>query len=335
MLIFDGFPSIMPVYEDQSFKPSSFLENPHVQTILPAFIRKGIDVKYQRERITLNDGDFLDVDLVKAKSKSKKLVILLHGLESNSSANYITRMAYLLQRFGYDAAAVNFRGCSGEINLLFKAYHSGKTDDLAEVIYYFNKQNYYESIFLVGFSLGGNVLLKYMGESGNNLPTSVKAGVAISVPCDLASCSEKLQQGSNLVYARRFLKSLKKKVSLKSYQYPAWFDGDVTKSIKTLEEFDDWYTAPVFGYQNAQEYYAKNSSKKFLSGIQRPTLLINALDDPFLTSQSMPFEEAMSNQMFHFHYTRLGGHVGFHSKKLLGVVCWHEKKVISFLQNHN
>jgi len=329
----------MPVLEDQSFRPSPFLENPHVQTIFPALFRKSVDLRYERERFTLSDGDFLDIDWLKGSNADrvqnpvsvKKVVILLHGLESNSGANYMTRMAYLLNRMGFDVAAVNFRGCSGETNKLFKAYHSGKTDDVSEVVHLLANSHNYDSINLVGFSLGGNVLLKYMGEMGAKAPSQINAAAAISVPCDLASSSQKLQSLENGIYARRFLASLKKKVKEKASQYPSWFDATAIGKINTIEGFDDWYTAPVHGYAHAQDYYSKNSSKSFLPNIQKPTLLLNSLDDPFLTSACMPFEEASENQFMHFMYTRNGGHVGFHSKKLFGLIHWHEKKVISFL----
>jgi predicted alpha/beta-fold hydrolase len=323
----------MPVQEDRSFHPSPFLDNPHLQTIFPALFRKAMDVHYVRERITLKDGDFLDID--RTFAGGNKIVILLHGLESNSSANYITRLAYLLHRMNFDVAAVNFRGCSGTPNLLFKAYHSGKTDDVAEVVTHINQTGKYEAVYMVGFSLGGNVLLKYLGEMANNLPASIISAAAVSVPCDLSSSSLKLQSVENGIYARRFLHSLKNKVKEKKNLFPSWFDINQKDHIKTIEDFDNWYTAPAHGFLSAQEYYAKSSSRFFLPSITRPTLLLNSLDDPFLTNQCMPFNEANENPYLLFSYTRKGGHVGFHSKKLFGLMHWHEKKVISFLINNH
>ncbi|MBY0425311.1 MAG: alpha/beta fold hydrolase [Cytophagales bacterium] len=319
----------MPVIEENSFHPAPYLQAPHVQTIFPALFRKAIPINYVRERLQLSDGDFLDLDW--NLSGSDKIVVLLHGLESNSGANYITRMVYLLHRMGLDSVAVNFRGCSGTPNRMFKAYHSGKTDDLQEVIHHALSKKPYSQMYLVGFSLGGNILLKYMGEYAQAMPDELVAAAAVSVPCDLASSSKKLQQPDNSIYSRRFLQSLKRKVLGKKEQFPSWFNVNLKDKIRTIEDFDDWYTAPAHGFEHAQDYYKKNGSIRFLPLIQRPTLLLNALDDPFLTMDCMPFDLAKTNDQLFFSYTHQGGHVGFHSKRLFGLIHWHEKKVISFL----
>ena len=169
----------------------------------------------------------------------------------------------------------------------------------------------------------------------NSLPIAIKSAAAISVPCDLSSSSLKLQSPNNIIYARRFLSSLKNKIKHKSKLFPLWFDFTKYDQIKTIEDFDDWYTAPANGFSSAQDYYAKNSSRFFLPYIIKPTLLLNSLDDPFLTNSCMPFIEARENKYLLFSYTKKGGHVGFQSKKLFGVIHWHEKKIISFLtRNH-
>lgn len=322
----------MPVIEEKSFQPLPFLSNPHIQTIFPALFRKSIAIAYKREKLTLADGDFLDLDW--SRVGGTKLVILLHGLESNSQANYITRLVHFFNEKGIDTLSPNFRGCGGEPNRYFYTYHSGKTEDIQEIVNHVLAEKTYKEIAMIGFSLGGNMLLKWLGEKSNALNEQIKVAAAISVPCHLSSSSAKLSRSENVVYARRFLTSLKKKISLKRYQSPEWFNWEKLAVIKTIKEFDTIYTAPVNGYASADEYYEKNSCRNYLKNVEIPTLLLNALDDPFLSRHCMPFVEANANPKLFFHFTRKGGHVGFHSPKIEGKIHWHEQKIVDFICAH-
>lgn len=195
------------------------------------------------------------------------------------------------------------------MNKQLQMYHSGKTDDLDCVI-----QNYkenYDSILLVGFSLGGNLVLKYLGERGENILPKISGGIAISVPCDLSSCSNAFTRRENYLYEQRFMVSLKKKLKIKKKQFPKLVDISQLTKIKNIYHFDDKYTAPIHGFRDAEDYYAQCSSKQFLPDIVRPTLLISSKDDPFLTVESFPFHEAQNSSYLYLLATEFGGHVGF------------------------
>ncbi|MFQ5965491.1 MAG: YheT family hydrolase [Candidatus Scalinduaceae bacterium] len=287
-------------------------------------------VDYLRERIHTSDDDFIDLDW--SKVGSDKAVIISHGLESCSQASYMRGMIKAFNRRGWDGVAFNFRGCSGEPNKLFKSYHSGATEDLHTVICHLLDQNHYKKLSLVGFSLGGNLTLKYVGEQGHDITPLVHSAAAISVPCDLESCAYRLAESSNRIYMRRFIRFLKKKIKIKSQTLSANLHYKDFKAMRTFKEFDELYTAPAHGFASAEDYWSQCSSKQFISGITIPTLLINALDDPFLTKECYPFEEAEKSEYFFLETPRSGGHVGFiafdHCSEY-----WHETRVVSFATN--
>lgn len=282
----------------------AYLFNKHAETIFPSLFRRVDSIHYQPERIFTPDGDFLDINWVKVKSR--KLVILSHGLEGNSRRVYILGMARVFSQAGYDVLAWNYRGCGDEMNLKSRFYHSGATDDLDTVIQHASKYNY-ETISLVGFSLGGNLTLKFMGES---LPStsSITRAVAISVPLDLDSSCTVLSKKENWMYAFRFLKSLKNKVRTKAKRMNLP-NLEKLDSISSIREFDEWITGPLHGFKNASDYYSRCSSINFISNISSPTLIINARNDPFLSEQCFP--EGIRSSYVQFLYPQYGGHVGF------------------------
>ncbi len=299
------------------FRP---LPGGHLQTILPHLLRiKGL-VAYNRERITLPDGDFLDIDHVNHTAhqtdESKPHVLILHGLEGNSQSGYVAGLAYHLHQAGYAVTSINYRGCSGTPNSLPRFYHSGATEDVAAVVAHLLRSGGpAKAIALIGFSLGGNQCLKFMGELNNrwkSLSTGVMGGLAFSVPLDLGACSAQISLPENRLYENRFIKSLSDKIRTKHRIMPDAEELDPAQltKIKILKDFDDLYTAPLHGYANADTYYAANSSLGFLPSITHPTLIVQADNDPFLSPEvrSASVKVSPSTQL---QITRGGGHCGW------------------------
>lgn len=319
----------MPVLSTSDYKAPALLRNRHLLTIFPSLFRKQKVVNYTRTRIPTHDNDFLDLDF--SRVGSDKLVIILHGLEGDTRRQYMTGMVHIFNEGGYDTVCMNFRGCSGEINNALRFYHSGETGDLETVVRYITGSEKYQSIHLLGFSLGGNVTLKYIGEQGTGIPAIIRSAVAISVPCDLKDSSVELEKRHNFIYMRRFIRSLGEKLEIKAKKFPEISLKDFA-AIRNFKQFDDRYTAPMHGFRNAEEYWEAASSKKFLPDIRIPTLLINALDDPFLGKGSFPYEEAEQNPWFHLETPQTGGHVGFVS--FTGKHYWSELRTFRFIQEH-
>ncbi len=319
----------MPIIRESEYKPPLFLKNSHLQSIYHKYFRPAIQLDYQRERITLSDGDFVDVDWL--KSNNRQLVILLHGLEGSSDSHYIKGMAKLLKKNSYDVLAMNFRGCSGEPNLKFRAYHSGDWQDVDEVVKQVVKTNKYQTISLVGFSLGGNVVLRYAGLKNNSLPPIIDKVVGVSVPCDLKASAYHLAKKSNRIYLRRFIKSMAEKLKYKTEKYPNELLPIKINTLTDFKLFDDYYTAPAHGFPDAHTYWETCSSASVIAKITVPTYILTAKDDQFLTSSCFPVEAARSKGNVLLEIPEYGGHVGFvtFNKKN---EYWHETKILSFLQ---
>jgi predicted alpha/beta-fold hydrolase len=300
------------------------LFNAHLETIYPALLRQVNTHPYQRERIATSDDDFLDLDWI--KQGSSKVVIISHGLEGNTGRAYIKGMAHACHQQGFDILTWNYRGCSGEMNKALRFYHSGATDDLATIIEH--AKNRYKEIYLIGFSLGGNLTLKYLGEKRDRPQSLIKA-VAFSVPMNLHTSCLKISQPSNRIYAQRFLKSLKEKVIRKAAQFPQ-LDIKWLAKIKTLNEFDDHFTGPIHGFRNALDYYEQSSSIRFVSDITVPTLIINALNDPILSEDCYPTALLKDHLHVQFESPKHGGHVGFTQFNKNGLY-WSEQRAIDFL----
>ncbi|MEO2051799.1 MAG: alpha/beta fold hydrolase [Allomuricauda sp.] len=309
-----------------NYNPPLFFKNGHFATIYSGIIRSVNGVVQKRERLPLSDGDFLDLDWSDSVIPSDKLVILLHGLEGDGQRPYITGSAKILNQNGYDTCAVNYRGCSGEPNTKYRSYHSGATEDLLEVIEHILNTRDYKELYLKGFSLGGNLLLKYLGE-GNTIPKELKGAVAVSVPCSLHSSCEQLLSAKNVLYAQRFKKNLLDKLRQKQQMFPDKISDDDIKQIKTLKDFDDVYTSRAHHFEDALDYYKKCSCKQFLPGVAVPSLIINALDDSFLGPACYPYEETDENACLYLETPRYGGHVGFWGKNN---ITYTEKKAVEF-----
>ncbi len=314
-----------------SYRSPWLFRNGHVQTIYPNLCRRAPQIPSVRTRITTPDNDFLDLDRVSIGSD--RAAIVLHGLEGSSSRPYIRGMVRVLSRSGWDVLAWNFRGCSGEPNRNLRFYHMGDTEDIHTVIQHALSRYPYETIALVGFSMGGNVILKYLAEQGERLSPVVRAAATFSVPCDLPAAAEKMDRPSNALYTRRFLVMLADKIREKARRFPGLIDDKPVLGMRTFREFDAVYTAPIHGFASAEDYWARSASKPLLHAITIPTLLVNASDDPFLTPSCYPYDEARANSNLYLEVPPNGGHVGFVSLGH-GGRYWSERRAGEFLEHH-
>ncbi|WP_346189969.1 YheT family hydrolase [Rubritalea halochordaticola] len=318
----------MPLVERSAYQSPWWMPGGHLQTILPAVLRRPRLVTRERERLELEDGDFLDLDW--RREGRGRLAILSHGLESSSKVMYIQAMAEALWQAGWDVLAWNFRSCSGEMNRLMRFYHSGVSDDLKRVLDHALATHPAKQVDLVGFSLGGNITLKLLGELGEELPPQLHRAVTFSVPCDLSCSSKSLESWWNRkLYMRRFLRSLMEKVEHKRELHPELPEHDAGLRLETFQQFDDTYTAPLHGFRDAREYWERCSSRPFIENIRIPTLLVQAANDPFLGERCYPYEEARRSEHFYLEVTRQGGHVGFGSPWQRQ--NWAEARVLEFL----
>lgn len=320
----------MPVLKS-SYNPPVIFRNYHLSTIYASIFRRVPGISQTRERLELEDGDFLDIDWsFPSKGSSRKLQIVLHGLEGNSSRPYVVGMAGQFNRAGWDVAAINLRGCSGELNRLYRSYNAGASEDLREAIKYALGKKNYDTLSLTGFSLGGNLMLKYLGE-GIEIPPQIKAAVAISTPCDLYLSLKKLEETKNFLYSRRFVKKLKQQLLKRSEQFPDRITREEIMQCNTLYAIDDLYTGKAHGFKNALDYYEKSSALNFIPFINIPTLLINAKNDSFLSKTSSPIEIALKHEYFHLEMPEYGGHVGFLQNKK---TTFAEERALAFINEN-
>lgn len=321
----------MPLLKS-TFFPTLPFRNSHFNTVYRAVFMKE-HVSYDRKRIHTWDQDFIDLDFSLVGSKT--LVVLIHGLEGSSQSKYILAATKEFNNEGLDTVAFNLRGCSGEDNLLLQTYHSGKTEDVHFVINHLLENYSYDDIVIVGYSLGGNLTLKYMGEYANTQSSKIKCAVAVSVPIDLASSGKEMSALKNKLYMDEFLKTLRKKVLLKAKNFPEFhLDKDQLLKAKVFRDFDALYTAPVFGFSGPEEYWEKASSKPYLSKIEKPTILITSQDDPFLPAACYPIQEANASKNFYLEITKYGGHVGFISSFLPQENRWLENRMLNFIKQN-
>lgn len=319
----------MPVLEKSTYKaPNYYLNSGHLETILSSLFQKELDVTYQRERLTLSDGDFVDLDWI--DNNSRQLVILSHGLEGDAYRPYIRRAAHFFTQHNWDVLAWNCRSCSGEMNRHFKLYNHGEIGDFQEVIAHALGQKDYEQVVLVGYSMGGSILMKYLGVNGKMVPEPIQCGIAFSAPCDLKSSVLVLEKPLNYLYKRRFFTRLKRKIEQKAAQFPEQISIDHFKSIKVWEDFDRYYSAPISGFDSPEEFYHHASAKNFMAGTQRPILLVNAQNDPILSPPCFPVELCAPHPLLHLEMPTNGGHVGFplHQK----AYSWAEERTWDFVQ---
>lgn len=292
----------------------------------------------RRERWETPDADFIDVDFSESGTSGeprpdRPTVLILHGLESGSRARPVLGFLAAVAKRGWRAAAVNFRSCSGEPNRLARAYHGGDTTDLAWAVERLTAQAPRAPLACIGLSLGGNILLKYLGERGTAVPSSLKAAAAVSAPADLAASARIFEQGrANRFYMRRLVRSLKRKTQAKLVRHPALISPERLDAIRTIADFDDAVTAPIHGFRNAEHYWKSASCGPLLASIRIPTLLINAKDDPLVPSWAIQQRAAEQNSRLTADITEQGGHLGFIAGGYPGATTrWAEERVIAFL----
>ena len=315
------------------FRPAWWCRGPHCQTLWPHIARPRPRIKLRRERWELPDGDFIDVDwrddARDIAGDDAGIVLLLHGLEGSSRSGYARGLLKAVRMHNWHGAIMHFRGCSGEPNRLARSYHSGETADLRYAISELRRRFPARKLAVVGYSLGGNVLLKYLGESKND--ANIDAAVAVSVPFDLAKASARLNRGASRLYQWKLLNSLRRSARRKFARIEADFIMPELSRLNCFREFDHTVTAPLHGFSSAEDYYTQSSSRQYLPAIVTPTLILQARDDPFMTPDAMPLASEASTS------TRLeiygnGGHVGFVGGRWpWAAEYWLEARIPAFL----
>ncbi|MGH8402031.1 MAG: hydrolase [Gammaproteobacteria bacterium] len=307
---------------ESEFTPSWLLQNRHAQTIFPNIIYPGPRLPLRRERLELPDGDFIDVDWT--TGKTGPIVIVLHGLEGSIKSHYAARMMRKLSELGLRGALPHFRGCSGEPNRLSIHYHSGFTQDLEYFTGLLKQREPTTSLAAVGYSLGGNVLLKWLGESTNS--HRLVTAVAVSVPFDLADASRTVEHGISQIYKWDLLGSMRRSTRQKFKRVKPPFPLPNIRKLRTFRAFDNALTAPLHGFMDADDYYDTCSSRYYLKNITVPTLILHATDDPLMTPASVPREDELSPAVT-LELSRKGGHVGFVNGSLLHPQMWLGKRI--------
>ena len=321
----------MPVLSKPVYPIPFWLRNKHIQTIYPSLFRK-VNFNYQqRERLELADGDFVDLDWFRVHANNKKLIIITHGLEGDSRRHYVKGMAKLFTHHGYDALGWNCRSCSGEINRLPRFYHHGDTGDLRQVLHHAIETYQYEEVILTGFSMGGSLTLRILGEDPAAVPHQVKKAIAYSVPCDLLSSVKKLSLDENKIYNKRFLRKLGEKIVVKEKLFPTIISAEGYSNIKHFVDFDNRYTAPLHGFADAHDFYVRASVKPFLKNIAVPSLMVQAINDSFLSPECFCYEEAAANDSLFLEVPDNGGHCGLMLPRQ--EYSWAERRALDFVQN--
>ena len=296
---------------EKAFKSPFYLFNGHLQTILPSLFRKVPGVNYHRERVATPDGDFLNLDWAQVSKTTNRLVVVTHGLEGDSTRQYVLGMVKKFKDNGWDALGWNCRSCGGEMNALPRFYHHGDASDVRFVVDYAISKGY-DQVALSGFSMGGSLTLRALAEFTDWVPPQVLGGAAFSVPLDLPTSVIELYKPTKSFYMKRFLGKLGKKIQAKSLLFPSVISYEGYEEIKNFEQFDNRYTAPLHGYANAQDFYAQASVKPHLYKLKVPVLIGQAENDPFLTTECLALDEAAAkNENITLRIFKNGGHVGF------------------------
>ena len=308
------------------FTPAWWLRGPHLQTIWAARVRRTPAIPVSRERIELPDGDFIDLDWA---GESGPIAVVLHGLQGSSRSPHVRGLLGAFRRRGWRAAAMHFRGCSGEPNRLPRTYHSGETGDIGHVMRHLRARHPSTPIAAVGFSLGGNVLLKWLAERGAG--AEIEAAAAVSVPFRLARVADRLERGFSRVYKRHFIADLQRAVLTKFRHRPGPLDLDAVRREWSFRGFDDRVTAPLHGFRDAEHYYAEASCRQYLRDVVRPTLIVQSIDDPFMTRDILPRVDELSPSI-RMECSAAGGHVGFvDGSTPWSARYWLEERIPRFL----
>ena len=353
------------------YRPPWWYRGRHLQTLWGPLLRRGRPPALRRERVETPDGDFVDLDWLAGRDRGAPLVVILHGLEGSSRSHYVSGLLRELEQVGWRGLVVNFRSCGGEVNRTRRMYHSGETEDRRETAVAkvpggsdhhvledgrrWDQRRMYHSgdtedlefvisrltarepnlrLGLVGVSLGGNVSLKWLAERGDDAPAQVGAAVAISTPFSLAACAAALDSGLNrTLYTVNFLSTMKTKLDKKAQLYEGVLDLPAARKAKTFAEYDRLVTAPLGGFANERDYWARASSGPLLPRIRRPTLLINALNDPFIPASALPRAAIAKSRWLEAAFVAEGGHAGFLQGRS-GKRSWAEARAVAFLERH-
>jgi len=313
------------------FKPAIGLRDGHSQTLFPSFFRKLDDLDYDIEIFELSDGDFVECYWYNKEAEDAPIVVIFHGLEGSYSSPYVKGIMKALKKSGYRVVLMHFRGCATKENRLARCYHSGETNDAKEFISHIKNRFNDTPIFAIGYSIGGNILLKLLGEYGDNSP--LKSAVSVSAPMELSLCADKMNRGFSKIYQFHLMKHLKKsllaKYKVHDMKSIIGIDENRVKNMKTFWEFDNIYTGPIHGFKDAKDYYNKSSARGYLYRIKTKTLIIHSLDDPFMTPEILPTYDEVSSSV-DLEIYKNGGHVGFISGTILKPKYWLEDRIIEY-----
>jgi len=314
------------------FKPAFGLSNSHLQTLLPTFLHSKNNKHFYQQTFELDDGDFLDLAWTEKPKNNKPIILVFHGLEGSINSPYAKSIMPVLKKQGWIGLLMHFRGCSGRPNNLPRSYHSGETEDAKTLINWLKDSYPQAPLAAIGFSLGGNMLLKLQGELSDSSP--FKAAVSVCAPLVLASCAKRLDSGFSKIYQNHLINRMKKNLLIKAekFDYKKLINLDENKisQLRNFWQFDDLVTAPLHGFKNVDDYYSKSSSRQYLQNIQKPTLIIQTLDDPFMTADVIPDESELSEQT-QLELSESGGHIGFISGNLFKPVFWLEQRIPEYL----
>ena len=313
------------------FIPARWLPGAHAQTIYGAKLCPAPAIAYRRERWDTPDGDFVDVDFVDG-DRGTPWVHLFHGLEGSSHSPYARTLMHEVRRRGWRGSVMIYRGLSGEMNRLPRAYHSGDSEEVDWVLRRLSHRAEGEPLYAAGVSLGGNALAKWLGERGNEAAAVLTRVASVCAPLDLAAAADALERGMARLYARHFLATLKASAAQRLAAFPGIFDMERMRRARTLREFDDAVTAPLHGFRDAADYYARSSAKPWLAHVAVPTLVVNPLDDPFLPPPALPTEREVSSAV-KLEFPARGGHVGFVSGPFPGHIQWLPDRLLHFFEH--
>jgi len=313
------------------YRPPRWFANAHLHTIYGSTLAAKPKVAYRRERWETPDGDFVDTDHVDGLP-DRPWVVLFHGLEGSSDSPYARTLMHRVRQRGWRGTVLNFRGCSGEPNRLPRAYHSGDSAEVNWVLRRLQPLRNGAPLYAAGVSLGGNALLKWLGETGDEAAGLVTRAAAVSAPVDLMAAGEALGRGFSLLYAKHFLATMKARAEAKHARFPGIFDVERMRRSRTLREFDDVVTAPLHGYRDTDDYWTRASSKPLLARIAVPTLLLNAEDDPFLPREALPRPDEVSAAV-RCHFPPRGGHVAFATGPFPGRIDWLPERLLHYFDH--
>ncbi len=318
------------------FTPAWWCRGPHMQTLWPNLVRRRPGVRLRRERLELPDRDFIDIDWLDnlppaGEGSRRPIVVVLHGLQGSSRSVYVRGLLRALEPFDWHIAVMHFRGCSGEPNRLARSYHSGETGDFRYVLGLLRRRAPRVPLAAVGYSLGGNVLLKYLGES--EAESVLRAAVAVSVPMVLHHAASRLERGFPRVYQWQLLRCMRRAVEAKRSRTDFPLKARDLARLRTFREFDEHVTAPLHGFLDADHYYAMSSARPYLGRIRVPTLLLHARDDPFMTEGVIPDGDELS-EAIEFELYDHGGHVGFVAGRWpWRARYWLEERIPAYLRS--